>query len=140
LAYSLNDVYRYLRVVMRVDALVLGAGLGPLLALVPAKALSAWGVYLTGPMWPVRLAGGLLITLAVTLFLSSQDRIVGIPSMVGLSLGNAVLAVVLLVAYLQQQFVMLGFFGRILLILVFVVCLVSTLFPVHYLRAEYQAP
>jgi NAD(P)-dependent dehydrogenase (short-subunit alcohol dehydrogenase family) len=140
LAYSLNDVYRYLRVVMRIDAFVLGAGLGLLLAVTPSKLLAAWGVYVAGPMWPVRLAGGLLITVAVMLFLSSQDRIVGVSSMIGLCLGNGIVSFVLLVAYLQQQFTTLGLFGRLLLILVFVVCLVSTLFPVHYLRAEYQAP
>ena len=74
------------------------------------------------------------------LLLSSQERIVGIPSMVGMSLGSSIVAIILLVAYLQQEFATLGLFGRMMLIAVFVVCLVSALFPVHYLRAEYQAP
>ena len=140
MAYSLNDVYRYLRLVMRIDAVVVCFGLGALLAVLPGSTLSAWGVYVEGAIWPMRLAGGLLLTLGLMLLLSSGERIVGVPSMIGMSLANGIIAVVLLVAYLQQDFAMLSLLGRILLICMFVVCLVSALFPVHYLRAEYQAP
>jgi hypothetical protein len=140
LAYSLNDVYRYLRLVMRIDAVVVCFGVGALLAIVSSPTLSAWGVYVEGPIWPMRLAGGLLLTLGIVLLLSSGERIVGVPSMIGMSLANGIVAVVLLVAYLQHDFAMLSLPGRLLLICVFIVCLVSALFPVHYLRAEYQAP
>jgi hypothetical protein len=140
LAYSLNDVYRFLRVVMRIDGLVVGLGLGLLLSSAPMPALAEWGVYAAGPVWPVRLAGGLLITLGVMLLLAAQERIVGGPSMVAMSLGNAVLALVLLIAYLQQELAMLGVFGRVLLIAVFVTCLISAVFPLHYARAEYRTP
>jgi hypothetical protein len=101
LAYSLNDVYRFLRVVMRIDGVIVGFGLGLLLAIASRSALADWGVYAGGPVWPVRLAGGLLITLGVMLILSAQERIIGGPSMVAMSLGNAVIALVLLLAYLQ---------------------------------------
>ena len=140
MAYSLNDVYRYLRIVMRINGVVVGLGLGTLLAFAPKNALAAWGVYAAGPVWPVRLAGGLLITLGVLLLLSAQERIVGGPSMAAMSLGNGVLALVLLVAYLQQDLAMLSLFGRLLLIAVFVLCLVGAIFPLQYLRAEYRSP
>jgi hypothetical protein len=139
LAYSLNDVYRFLRVVMRVDGVVVGFGLGLLLTVSPRSALVEWGVHMAGPVWPVRMAGGLLLTLGVLLFLSAQERIVGGPSMVAMSLGNAVIALVLLAAYLQQELAMLNLFGQMLLIAVFVTCLIGAVFPLHYVRAEYRA-
>lgn len=140
MAYSLNDVYRFLRLVMRIDGVIVGLGLGLLLSGAPRSALAEWGVHAAGPVWPVRLAGGLLITLGVLLLLSAQERIVGGPSMVAMSLGNGVIAFVLLIAYLQQELAMLNLFGRLLLVVVFVVCLIGAVFPVHYVRAEYRAP
>lgn len=140
LAYSLNDAYRYLRVVMRIDGFTVGMGLGLLLSTAPRTALAAWGVYGAGPVWPVRLAGGLLVVMGVMLLLAAQERIVGGPSMVAMSLANGVVALVLLVAYLQQELAMLNLFGRVLLIVVFVICLLGAVFPLHYVRAEYRTP
>ena len=139
LAYSLNDVYRFLRVVMRIDGVVVGLGLGLLLTVSPQSALAEWGVHTAGPVWPVRMAGGLLLTLGVLLLLSAQERIVGGPSMVAMSLGNSVVALVLLAAYLQHELAMLNLFGQLLLIAVFVTCLIGAVFPLHYVRAEYRA-
>jgi hypothetical protein len=139
-AYSLNDVYRYLRLVMRINGVVVGLGLGLLLVVSSRGGLSAWGVFEAGPIWPVRLAGGLLITFGVMLILSAGERIVGGPSMVAMSLGNSVVALVLLVAYLQRDLATLSLFGRLLLIVVFIACLLGALFPLQYLRAEYRSP
>jgi hypothetical protein len=140
LAYSLNDVYRYLRVVMRVDAVVVGLGLGMLLTFFPRTSLADWGIYAAGPVWPVRLAGGLLLTFGVLLLLSAQERVIPGSSLAAMTMGNGILALVLLVAYLQDELAFLSVFGRLLLIVVFVVCLIGTLFPLQYIRAEYQAP
>ena len=140
MAYSLNDIYRYLRVAMRIDAMVVGLGLGLLLAVTPRSALENWGVYAAGPLWPMRMAGGLLLTLGVLLFLSAQERAISAPAMVAMTMGNAFVAITLLAAYLQHDLVMLNLLGQLLLIGVFIVCLASILFPLNYLRAEYQAP
>lgn len=125
---------------MRVNGLFVGFGLGLLLSVAPRAALTRWGVYASaGPLWPVRLAGGLLITLGVMLLLAAQERIVSGPSMVSMSLGNGVIAIVLLTAYLQQDLAALNVFGRLLLIVVFVICLIGAVFPLHYARAEYRS-
>lgn len=139
MAYSLNDVYRYLRMVMRFNGVIVGLGLGSLLAFAPKGALDAWGIFEAGPVWPVRLAGGLLITLGVMLLLAAGERIVNGPSMAAMCLGNGFVALVLLIAYLQQDLASLNLFGRVLLIIVFVACLFGAFFPVQYLRAEYRA-
>lgn len=139
MAYSLNDVYRFLRVVMRLNGLTVGFGLG-LLLLVPSQStLAAWGVFTGDTVWPLRMAGGLLVALGTMLLLAAQERIVSGPSMVGMILANALVAGVLLLAYLQQELAALTVLGRLALIAVFVLCLIGAIFPLRYVRAEYVA-
>jgi len=140
LAYSLNDAYHYLRLVMRVDAVVVGFGLGLLLLIPPRAALTHWGVYVSGPGWPVRLVGGLLLTLGVMLILSASERVVPVSAMFAMALGNGFVAIVLLVAYLQQELALLGVVGQLGLIVVFAVCLVAAIFPLIHIRQEYHGP
>ncbi len=140
MAYSLNDAYHYLRLVMRIDAIVVGIGLGLLLLLPPRVALENWGVYASGPVWPVRLAGGLLLTLGVMLILAALERVVPVSDMIAMALGNGFVAIVLLVAYLQHELTLLGIVGQLGLIMVFAVCLVATIFPLSHIRQEYQGP
>jgi hypothetical protein len=45
--------------------------------------------------------------------------------------------VVLLVGYLQGEFAGLGLFGQIALVLIFLICLISAIVPVRYLRTDY---
>ncbi len=89
MAYSLNDVYRFLRMVMRLNGITVGFGLGLLLLISSRDDLAAWGVYSGDTIWPVRMAGSLLAALGVMLLLAAQERIVSGPSMVAMSLANA---------------------------------------------------
>jgi hypothetical protein len=136
-AYSLNDLYRGLRAVMRFDGVVIGLGLGGLLLFLPRGLLADWGVYAGGPLWPARMAGALLITLGILLLLAARERIVNATHMVTMIVANVLLAVVLLVGYLQREFAGLGLAGQIGLVLVFLICLVSALAPLRYLRTDY---
>lgn len=140
MAYSLNDAYHYLRLIIRVNAIVVGFGLG-LLLLVPSHAtLENWGVYSIGPIWPVRLAGGLLLSLGVMLILAATERTVPASAMATMALANGFVAVVLLVAYLKNELASLGVVGQLGLIVVFAVCLVAAIFPLSHIRQEYQGP
>jgi hypothetical protein len=136
-AYSLNDLYRGLRTVMRFDGLVIGLGLGGLLLIFPRGLLAAWGLYTGGPLWPGRMAGALLVAFGIQLLLAAQERIVSTAHMVAMIIANGLLAVVLLVGYLQQEFGGLGPAGQIGLVALFLICLVSTLTPLRYLRTDY---
>jgi hypothetical protein len=44
---------------------------------------------------------------------------------------------VLLVSYLQGEFAGMGIVGRIILVLLFLLCLISAVVPVRYLRTDY---
>lgn len=135
MAYSLNDLYSGLRFVMRVNGVALGLGMGLLLLLWPARVAAETGS--AGALWPLRLAGGLLLTYGVMLLLAAQERVIGAAGMIGLMVGNALVALVLLVGYLQGEFAGLGLVGQIGLVLLFVFCLIGVLTPLRYLRTDY---
>lgn len=137
MAYSLNDLYSGLRAVMRVNGLVMGIGIGMLLLFFPRWLLNAAALYHGETLWPHRLAGGLLLALGVMLLISAQDRVVSTASMVAMLIANALVALVLIVSYLQGEFAGMGLIGQIVLVLLFLLCLVSAIVPVRYLRTDY---
>jgi hypothetical protein len=138
LAYSLNDLYQPLRSIMRVDALVVGFGVGSLLLLAHRERLAEWGVYDGGAVWMGRLAGALLIALGASLLIASRERAINLASLIGMGIGNALMAVVLISAYLQREFADLSLVGQIGLVGVFVTCLVAALAAIYYVRIDLQ--
>lgn len=137
MAYSLNDLYSGLRSMMRVNGLLIGIGCGALLLLLPRTLLTAGGIYAGEPLWPHRLAGGLLVALGIMLLLAAQERIVSTVSMVVMLVANALIAIVLMLSYLQGEFGGIGLIGQIILVLLFLLCLISAIVPVRYLRTDY---
>ncbi len=138
MAYSLNDVYRPLRAIMRLNGFVIGLGLGILFLVFPRTLLADWGVYTSGPVWLGRLAGALLVTLGIMFVLAAYERVVNSLSMVIMVIANSLIAVVVLLAYLQHELAALTVIGQIVLVVIFLICLVSAVFPLRYLRADYQ--
>lgn len=139
MAYSFTDIYRPLRTLLRFNGAVIGLGLGLLLFALPRTPLLRWGLLLSEPAWPVRLAGALLITLGVFWLLAAGEEIIGMTTMITTLLGHSLIAIVLLVAYLQREITQLAPIGLALLALIFALCLVGALMPLRYLRAEYRA-
>ena len=137
MAYSLNDLYSGLRSVMRVNGLVVGVGAGLLLLLFPRGVMDVAGLSTGEAVWPYRLIGSLLLALGAMLLISAQERVVSTASMVAMIIANALMAIVLLVGYMQGEFSGLGLFGQIGLVLIFLICLISAIVPVRYLRTDY---
>lgn len=138
MAYTLTDHFRPLRLIMRINGLTIGILLGLLLLLAPRGVLSDWGLLAGGYGWPFRLAGAALIALGLFLLLLASGDMIGLSLLLTLTGTNALFALVLLVAYLQQELIHLNGLGRILLIVVFILCLAGAVTPLRYLRAEYR--
>jgi hypothetical protein len=138
MAYSFTDVYRPLRTVLRLNGLVIGLGLGLLLFVTPRSTLQGWGVLAVGPVWPARLAGALLITLGVFWLLAASEDVIGSTALITTMLGHGLIAIVLLMAYLQRDLGDLSLPGLLLLGVIFILCLVGALLPLRYLRADYR--
>ncbi|MCC6167899.1 MAG: hypothetical protein IT329_11785 [Caldilineaceae bacterium] len=137
MAYSLNDLYYGLRLVMRANGLLIGLLLGGAILIFPRATLSAAGVSPEAALWPGRMAGALLVALGLNLLIAAQERIVSSAGMVSMVVANALAAIVLLLAYLNQEFSGLDRLGQVGLVLIFILCLISAVVPLRYLRTEY---
>ena len=122
---------------MRVNGLVVGVGAGLLLLLFPRGVMDVAGLSTGEAVWPYRLIGSLLLALGAMLLISAQERVVSTASMVAMIIANALMAIVLLVGYMQGEFGGVGLFGQIGLVLIFLICLISAIVPVRYLRTDY---
>lgn len=138
MAYSLGDPWRPLRLVLRINGVALGLLLGATLLVAAPRLLSALGFVAEGPLLPFRLAGaGLLATGAFALNAATRrdlDRGVLIATI----LFHALLALALLLGYLQGDFVVRNLFSLLLLLGAFLLCLLGALAPLRYFAAEYR--
>ena len=138
MAYTLTDQFRPLRLIMRINGLIVGLALGLLLLVSPLVALSDWGLLTGGYVWPLRLAGASLIASGLFLLLLSRQDLIGLSLLMTVTTTNTLFSVVLLIAYFQQELIHLNGLGRVLLIVVFVLCLAGAVTPLRYIRAEYR--
>ena len=137
MAYTLTDPFGTLRTVFRLSsstALLLGG----FMLFMPHAVLTEWGAPDVQLTWPLRLAGVLLCVFGVVYLLAANERLISVSTMVACTLSNGLTALVLLVGYLQREFVGLTLFGLSALIVVFVICLICAVTPLRYLRAEYR--
>ncbi len=137
MAYTLTDPFGSLRNVLRLSAST-DLLLGGTLLVFPRLLLAEWGAPGIEVLWPARLAGAALVTLAIYYLMAANGRSIGLTAMVVCMLGNGLLALVLLLSYLQQDLANLTLLGLIVLVALFIVALIGAIAPVRYLRAEYQ--
>jgi hypothetical protein len=138
MAYTLTDHFRPLRLIMRINGLMIGVVLGLLLLVTSRGALNDWGLLLGGYVWPLRLAGVALIAFGLFVLLLSSLDMIGLALLLAMTVTNSLFAAVLLIAYFQQELSQLNGLGRMLLIVVFVLFLAGAVTPLRYLRAEYR--
>src|SRR5690349_19271891 len=103
MAYTLTDQFRPLRIVMRLNGAVIGLALGLALLLVPKANLAAWGLYVGGALWPFRASGSLLFALGLLFILGANQEVMSLALLLSMVVGNSLLALVLLLAYLQHE-------------------------------------
>jgi hypothetical protein len=136
-AYSFNDLFRVLRVSMRVNGIALGLLPGALCLLAPATFFL--NRELTGDaLWSVRLAGALLVAFGLGQLLHAADRIIELPVLLTTTVTNVLIGLILLTAYIRGDFAGMGLIGRIFLIFMVALALVGAVLPLRYLRAEYS--
>ena len=138
MAYSFTDIYRPLRTVLRINGAGIGCAVGGVLLLAPSTTLLRWGMLTTEPMWTTRLAGALLIVLGVYFLMAAGQAAIDRTTLVTSLLGHGLIALVLLMAYLQRDLAGLNWLGRISLVVIFILCLAGALLPLRYLRLANQ--
>ena len=141
MAYSFSDLYRTLRISMRLNGVVVGLGFGLLLLWGPKSVMEFLRIGESGPIWPIRLAGAALIGSGG---LSDNGiRRTHHPS-TGIDLGHR-LQWADRVRYCSSPTCKAiwrncRMVGSLTLVFVVAICLIGAVLPVRYLRAEYRAP
>lgn len=136
MAYTLGDPFRSLRLILRINGFFVGVVLGLLLLFAPRTLLLGWGIYESGPLWPLRLAGASQIGLGVFFFLTASQDYLSKLTLITTVVTNSLLALVLLIAYLQQELTGLSTVGQVLFVLLFVLCLLGAVLPLRYVRGS----
>ena len=136
MAYTLGDPFRSLRLILRINGFFVGVVLGLLLLFAPRTLLLGWGIYESGPIWPLRLAGASQIGLGVFFFLTASQDYLSKLTLITTVVTNSLLALVLLVAYLQQELTGLSTVGQVLFVLLFLLCLLGAVLPLRYVRGS----
>lgn len=136
MAYTLGDPFRSLRLILRINGFFVGVVLGLLLLLAPRTLLLAWGIYESGPGWPLRLAGASQIGLGIFFFLTANQDYLSKLTLFTIVVTNGVLVMVLLTAYLQQELANLSVIGQALFVLIFLLYLMGAVIPLRYIRGN----
>ncbi|MBV7331905.1 hypothetical protein KFU94_27480 [Chloroflexi bacterium TSY] len=138
-AYSLTDYYRPIRMIFRLNGFIIGLGVGAFLLIFPRNLMIGWGLQVAGPAWPARIAGSVLIALGCLFVASAGQRIIHVPILLSAVMSNGLIAIVLLLSYLQREFAELSITGQAVLIVVFLLCLITAVLPLRYIRADYPS-
>jgi len=136
MAYTLGDPFRPLRIILRVNGLLLGLLLGALFLWLPGTTLVRWGLTVDGVLWSLRLAGASQIALGCFLLIASGQHYMNRILLFTATLTHVLWVLTLLSAYLQQELANLLLTGRLLLILVFLLCLIGAVAPLRYVRSS----
>lgn len=138
MAYSLGDPYRSLRVLLRVNGVTIGIALGFFFLIAPAARLGAVGITNGENPFALRVAGAALVACGLFLVLGAQPHDIDLPVIVPSLVFHALLAIVILLAYLGRRLDGLGLVGQGVMLVVFLLCLGGALLPLRYFRAEYR--
>lgn len=134
MAYTFTDHYRAVRIILRIDGLVVGVGLGTLLLIYPTQLFTALGFAVSTISWPARIGGSSLLGLGIGLIVASSEPELRVASLLAATFSNGLIALSLFIAYFQGEFAGLSPWGVLILLFVFVICLLTTVLPIPYVR------
>ena len=133
MAYTFNDHYRAARLLLRVNAFLIGLGLGLLLLIYPRELLVAAGITprfgLDRTHWGQRPdRAGHWFAVGVNGVGSAAA------SLLVATISNGAISISLLVAYFEGDMDALHPVGAALLLLIFIVCLLTAVLSAPYIR------
>ncbi|MEM7125387.1 MAG: hypothetical protein AAF702_03615 [Chloroflexota bacterium] len=138
MAYTLNDYFRPLRTIFRVNGLINGLLLGFCMLFVPRFVVALLGSSLDVDLWPLRFAG--VYAMATGMYLLNRANERTIPPAISLLaiVINGLTAGVLLLAYLQQEIAPISLAGQIILTALFILNLLGAVIPIRFMRSDYR--
>ncbi len=136
MAYSLNDPYRGLRLVLRIDASLVGLVLGGSLLFAPQFLHTLWTNSEMNSFWMWRLGGAGLVAMGLSFLELSTRPAISPSSAFSVMLANGVLGVVLFQAYVSGAVNPPQIWGRLTLLALFLCNLTCVILPWAYLGED----
>ncbi len=138
MAYTFTDPYRPVRFLLRIDGLLLGVGLGPVLFLQPASWLARLGLEQPGPLWSARIGGAALIGVGLGLLVAAGEQEMRMASLLTAMVSNGLIALALFLSYLAGELAGLNGWGVFAVTSIFAISLAMAVAPIPFLRRERQ--
>ena len=135
MAYTFNDHYRAARLLLRVNAVTIGLGLGALLLVYPRDLLELAGITL-GSAWAARIGGSALIGLGIGLLSAAAQAELQPAVLLAALISNSAMSISLLIAYFEGDLDALHPVGAGGLLVIFVICLLTAVLSVPYVRRK----
>ena len=135
MAYTFTDHYRVARLLLRVNAVTIGLGLGVLLLICPRDLLEAAGITL-GTAWTARIGGSALIGMGIGLLSAAAQAELRPAVLLASLVSNGAISISLLVAYLEGEMDALHPVGAGGLLVIFIICLLTAVLSVPFLNRK----
>ena len=132
MAYSLNDPYRGLRTVLRVDGVLVGLAWGGVLLAAPQLLQNLWTDSETVSLWVWRIGGAGLIAMGLAFLELSGRPVISRLSALTVMLVNGVMGGVLFQAYVSGALIPPQIWGKLLLLGLFLCNLICVILPWVY--------
>ena len=135
MAYTFTDHYRAARLCLRVNAVLIGLGLGLLLLIYPRDLFMTAGITL-GSAWTARIGGSALIGLGIGQLSAAAASDLPPAPLFATVICNGAIAISLLIAYFDGEMAALHPLGIAGLLLIFVVCLLTAVLSAPHIRRK----
>ena len=135
MAYTFTDHYRVARLLLRVNAVTIGLGLGLLLLIYPRDLLQAAGITL-GSAWAARIGGSALIGLGIGLLSAAAQAELRPAVLLAALVSNGAISISLLIAYFEGDMDALHPVGAGALLVVFIICLLTAVLSIPFLNRK----
>ncbi len=133
MAYTFTDHFRAARLCLRVNAVLIGLGLGLLLLIYPRDLFLTAGITL-GSAWTARIGGGALIGLGIGQLAAAMERELRQTSLLAAIVSNGAIAISLLLSYIEGEMTGLHPVGAGILVVIFVICLLTVVLSAPHIR------
>ena len=133
MAYTFTDHFRAARLCLRVNAVLIGLGLGLLLLIYPRDLFLTAGITL-GSAWTARIGGGALIGLGIGQLAASMEGELRQTSLLAAIVSNGAITISLLLSYFEGEMKGLHPVGSGILVLIFVICLLTVVLSAPHIR------
>ena len=133
MAYTFTDHFRAARLCLRVNAVLIGLGLGLLLLVYPRELFLTAGFTL-GSAWTARIGGGALIGLGIGQLAATAEGELRQTSLLAAVVSNGAIAISMMLSYFEGEMKGLHPIGAAILVVIFVICLLTVVLSAPHIR------